>query len=495
MGLLRRRGVRRSAVVGAVGLLLLVAAVVASNNARRDTNLFVTPTATPEASKQAARDWRFERSVLAPADPNMVGGDLRAALALPDGGWLLSVDARPQRCLVFDSWSCGMLAHVANTLVRLDANGTVLAQRTGAPAIYRGEVFASRHIAVIQFGGLYAIDIDTLATVAAFPASNVWMTRAGDRLYTWETYRGTAGATDLVERDPTTFAEVARFPQITLDDLTGDPIVAPDHNAFAYTAALGLDRYGVRVLPLDPALRADMSWLVDACSVDRVSDRRVAVSRGAACASADLDRTLELRDSDGRIRASAQGGYVSYWGASSLLVDGDRLIDPSTGARMPSVPGWAVAVADGRAITRLRDGGVALLRLDAAPTTAPRTPVLVAEMACSWPDFPHAAPANVANIGCADLRSAAGPRRIILSPGRQPTATSMSINAVEIDPSRRVVTVRYTQSVTSRYAGDTAQVAIVELPDTVTGEWLVWLVTDGGRPDYSVGPAFPITLP
>jgi hypothetical protein len=494
MGLVRRRGVRRSVALCAIGLVLLVAAVVAVN-ARRDTNLSVTPTATPEPSEQAARDWRFERSVLAPADPNVVGGDLRAALALPDGGWLLSVDARPRRCLAFDSWSCGMLSHVASTLVRLDANGTVLAERTGAPAIYRGEVFASRHVAVVQFGGLYAIDTDTLATVATFPASNVWMTRAGDRLYTWETYRGTAGATDLVERDPTTFAELARYPQITLDDLTGDPIVAPEHNSFAYTANMGSDRFAVRVLALDPARPTDLPWLGDACGLDRVADGRVAISRGPLCASADQDRLLELRDIDGHILASAQGGYVSYWGASSLLVDGERLIDPSTGARMPSVPGWAVAVADGRAITRLGDGGVALLRLDAAPTTAPRTPVLVAEMACSWPDFPHAAPANIANIGCPDLRSAAGPRRIILSPGRQPTATSLSIAAVEVDAGRRVVTIRYAESVTSRYAGDTAQVAIVELPDSVTGEWLVWLVTDGGRPDYSVGPAFPITLP
>jgi hypothetical protein len=342
---------------------------------------------------------------------------------------------------------------------------------------------------------VYAIDTDTLATVATFPASNVWMTRAGDRLYTWETYRGTAGATDLVERDPTTFAELARYPQITLDDLTGDPIVAPEHNSFAYTANMGSDRFAVRVLALDPARPTDLPWIGDACGVDRVADGRVAISRGPLCASADQDRLLELRDIDGHILASAQGGYVSYWGASSLLVDGERLIDPSTGARMPSVPGWAVAVADGRAITRLGDGGVALLRLDAAPTTAPRTPVLVAEMACSWPDFPHAAPANIANIGCPDLRSAAGPRRIVLSPGRQPTATSLSIAAVEVDAGRRVVTIRYAESVTSRYAGDTAQVAIVELPDSVTGEWLVWLVTDGGRPDYSVGPAFPITLP
>ena len=121
---------------------------------------------------------------------------------------------------------------------------------------------------------------------------------------------------------------------------------------------------------------------------------------------------LELRDTDGRLLASAQSGYLSYWGASSLVVDGDRLIDPMTGNRIPSVPGWAVAVADSRAIVRLGDGGAALLRLDATPATSASTPLLVGLMACAWPDFAHAASAKAENIGCPDLRSAAGPHRI-----------------------------------------------------------------------------------
>jgi hypothetical protein len=71
----------------------------------------------------------------------------------------------------------------------------------------------------------------------------------------------------------------------------------------------------------------------------------------------------------------------------------------------------------------------------------------------------------------------------------------MEVTSVETDPSRRVITIRYAQSVTSRWAGPTAQVTIVQLPDVPAGEWLVWLIVDGGRPDYRNGSAFEVTLP
>ena len=456
----------------------------------------VPPSATPAAAKQAQREWRFESAALMPTDPNIIGRDLRAALLLPDGGWLLSVDDRTPRCLAFDSWSCGMLVKSGTTLVRLDANGAVVAQRKDALAIYRGEVFASRRVAVVQYGSLYAIDLETLATVGSLPTPNLWMTRAGDRLYTWETYRRESGATDLVERDPATFAELARYPQITLDGLFGDPIVLPDHNAFAYTESVGVERFAVRVLPLDPTRPTDAPWLTGACGVERVAEGRVAVSRGIHCTNGDTDRILELRaTADGRLLASAQGGYTSRWGASVLLVDGDHLIDPVTGTRMPDVPGWPVAVSDSRAITRLGDGGVALLRLAPAAAVARSRPAIVGQATCTWPDFAHVAIARAEDIRCAELVPVAGARRVVLSLGRQPSATSLSIEGVDVDQDRRVVTIHYTQSTTSRWAGATAQVAIMELPEAISGEWLVWLVTPGATPGYGTGPAFQITLP
>jgi hypothetical protein len=189
----------------------------------------------------------------------------------------------------------------------------------------------------------------------------------------------------------------------------------------------------------------------------------VALSRGPRCASDDQDRLLELRDTrDGRVLAAAQGGFVSRWGASVLVVDGDKLIDPGSGVALPDVPGWAVAVSDGQAISRLGDGGVALFRL--APVSTPeRTPArVVAQMPCAWPDFAHVAVAQADNLRCPDLQSAAGGRRIALSPGRQPTLSSMTINSIDTNASRRVITVHYAQSVTSRWAGPTAQVAVSE---------------------------------
>lgn len=460
-----------------------------------DTLTPIVPTASPPASKQAAREWQFERAALVPVDPNVVGRDLRAALPLPDGGWLLNVEDRPLRCLAFDSWSCHMLVKGGTTLVRLDPSGAVIAERTGALAIYRGEVFASRRVAVVSYGSLYAIDIDTLATVATLPDPNLEMTRSGDRLFTWETYRRVAGATDLVERDPATFAEIARYPHLTLDGLIGEPIAMPEHNAFAYTESVGVERFGVRVLPLDPARPTDVPWLAGTCGVQRVADARVAISRGVSCTNDD-ERGLELRaTADGRVLATTSTGYASYWGASVLLVDGDRLIDPITGASMPDVPGWPVAVADSRAITRLGDGGVALLRLDVSSTTVRSTPVIAAQATCAWPDFAHVAIAAAENIRCPELLPAAGARRLVVSLGRQPTATSLIVDSLDVDRSRRILTIQYTQSTTSRWAGPTAQAAIVEVPEEVTGEWLVWLVTDGMRPGYTGGPAFTATFP
>ena len=456
----------------------------------------VSPSEQPTTTKQAPRGWKFETALLTPSDPNVLGRDLRAALPLPDGGWLLSIDDRPLRCLAFDSWSCGQLVKSPTTLVRLDTRGAVLGERSGAPAIHRGEVFSSRRVAVIQYGSLYAIDLDTLATVATLATSNVQMTRAGDRLYTWETYRREPGATDLVERDPATFAEIARYPQLTLDGLFGDPIVLPDHNAIAFTESVGVERFAVRVLPLDPTRPTDAPWLAGACGVERVADGRVAIWRGINCTNDDTDRILELRTTaDGRVLASAPSGYASYWGASVLLIDGDHLIDPITGTSMPDVPGWPVAVSDSRAITRLGNGGVALLRLEPVAGAARSAPAVVAQATCTWPDFAHVAIARVEHIRCAELLPAAGARRVVMSLGRQPSATSLSVDGVDVDQDRRVVTIHYTQSTTSRWAGSTAQVAIVELPEAITGEWLVWLVTPGGPRGYGTGPAFQITLP
>jgi len=350
-------------------------------------------------------------------------------------------------------------------------------------------------VAIIQYGSLYAIDLDTLATVASLPMPNLWMTRAGDRLYTWETYRREPGATDLVERDPATFAELARYPQITLDGLVGDPIVIPEHNAFAYTESAGVERFAVRVLPLDPTRPTDAPWLAGACRVDRVADERVTVSRGISCTNDD-GRMLELRATiDGRVLASTQSGYASYWGASVLLVDGDHLIDPITGASMPDVPGWPVAVSDTRAITRLGDGGFGLLRLDGTHGSLPTGPVVVAQATCPWPDFAHVALALANNVRCPELLAAAGARRLVVSLGRQPTATSLIVDSLDVDPSRKVLTIHLTQSTASPWAGPTAQVAIVEAPVVVTGEWLVWLVQDGGPSGYATGPAFVVEFP
>jgi hypothetical protein len=488
---------RRTRLIVGLGAVLFAGILALAGALTRIEVTPAPPVPGPSPTKQAARDWLFAASALTPSDPNVMGRDMRAALPLPDGGWLLSVDDRPVRCLAFDSWSCRMLVHNANTLVRLDAQGQVLAERPGALAIYQGEVFASRHIAVVQFGSLYAIDTDTLATVATLPTANIEMTRAGDRLYTWENYRRAPGATDLVERDPATLAELSRYPDITLDGLIGGAVALPEHSAFAYTWPAGADRYAVRVLPLDPTRPADAPWLANACGLERVADARVALSRGPRCASDDQDRLLELRDTrDGRVLAAAQGAFVSHWGGSALIVDGDQLIDPSTGVAVPDVPGWAVAVSDGQAISRLGDGGVALFRL--APVSTPeRTPAqVVLQTACAWPDFAHVAVAQAENLQCPELQSAAGSRRIVLSSGRQPTLSSMIINSIDANASRRVITVHYAQPVTSRWAGPTAQVAVVELPASLSGTWLVWLLPDGAPPAfYAGGAAFEVLLP
>ena len=179
------------------------------------------------------------------------------------------------------------------------------------------------------------------------------------------------------------------------------------------------------------------------------------------------------------------------------MVDGRRLIDPITGETMPDVPGNAISVAGRRAISRLGDAGVALLRLDSAPAPDRTTPIVVAQATCTWPDFAHLALATSDNVRCPDLQAAAGAHRMVLSLGRQPTATGLTVTSLEVDRTRRVITVRYAQIVTSHYAGPSAQVALVALPAAVTGEWLVWLVSEDATADsgYGRGPAFAIGVP
>src|SRR5205085_11413294 len=109
-----------------------------------------TPAPAPAPSTQMTREWLFERSVLTSADPNTTGRDVRTAVTLPDGGWILGVDDSPKRCLALDSWSCGALVKGPTAMVRLDPTGTVMADRHDGPTMRKGEVFASRHVAVIS---------------------------------------------------------------------------------------------------------------------------------------------------------------------------------------------------------------------------------------------------------------------------------------------------------------------------------------------------------
>jgi hypothetical protein len=300
-----------------------------------------------------------------------------------------------------------------------------------------------------------------------------------------------------VERDPTTFAEIRRYPHITLDGLFVGGIVLPDYNAFAYGTLVGPDRFGVRTLPLDPSRPSEVPWLAGACLVDRVADGRAAISRGTTCSNEETQRLLELRDAhDGRLLASVRDGYVSAWAATRLIVAGDRLIDPLSGEEMPEVPGWVVTATGSRAITRLGDGGAALMRLDTAPAPRSLGVDVVAQATCTWPDFAHVAPADLANIRCSELTAAAGPHRLVVSPGRQPTAATLTINSLEMDPTRRVITIHYAQTATSHWAGPTAEVAILAVPQELTGEWLVWTVTDQETPsDYAKGGLFDVRLP
>jgi hypothetical protein len=483
---------RRLLALSLVLLVLSFAALLSGSSEQRAPQTSAEP--SPSIDVQAVA-WRFEKTVLAAADANSFGRELMTALPTADG-WLLGVNERPTRCLATDSWSCGMLVKVARMLVRVDAAGRVVAERRTAPAMYDGEMFAARATAVVQSGALYAIDLDTLETLATMSDSNIRMTRAGDRLFTWETYRRVPGATDLVERDPRTLAEIRRYPSITLDGLYGHTIVVPARNALAYTWTDGSDRSEIRIVPLDPSRPPDLPWLAGACWLERVGDGRVAVARGSTCGTTEAGATLELRDaSDGRLIRSSPTGSLSSWLASTLIVEGDGLIDPGTGRSLPGVPGWVVAIDGDRAITRLGDGGATLLRLVTAGTVTHVDPVVVARATCAWPDFPRVATARAENIGCPELRAAAGGHRLVVSPGRAPASKVFDIISIDVLTPAHVLTIHYRQAPTSRYAGATAEAAVVDVPEDVEGDWLVWMMpVDAGR-TYSGGPAFTVTFP
>jgi hypothetical protein len=283
---------------------------------------------------------------------------------------------------------------------------------------------------------------------------------------------------------------------ITLDGLSGDAIVIPPHNAVAYTWNDGNERSEVRIVPLDTSGPPDLPWVAGACWLERVAEDRVVLARGTTCVTSEVSATLELRDAtDGRMIRSSPTAGVSSWLASTLIVDGDRLVDPVSGRFLPQVPGWPVGIDGDRAITRLGDGGAALLRLAGVGIAAHSDPVVVARATCAWPDFPRVATARAENIGCPELRPAAGGHRLVVSPGRAPASKLFDILSIDVMTSEHVLTIHYRQDPTSRYAGATAEAAVVDVPEDVEGDWLVWMMpVDAGR-TYSGGPAFTVTFP
>jgi hypothetical protein len=368
--------------------------------------------------------------------------------------------------------------------MRLDASGAIVArQPVGDPFAPTHLVLFQRSAVVVAEGaGTRGLDLQSLDTLWATDAECV---AVGERCYAYQP-QGVPPPGAVEVREPRSFSVVQRLPHVKVGQLM-TPMILPDWN-LAIVRSMLPDR-PFDFFPLDPSAAIALPWidrLRQAKSISLLSAERVLVSFEGW----DLGRfpKSELIDvPSGRVIKTFDwlpvftNRAVTYLQGPSPL----QVLDPRDAADGPTLPTLPLYVdLESRIIVvPLGDGGAAVLRREVASGAEYVVPVTkIAEGLCAEIAFTRVQLAD-RTADCADLAGAAGPRRILVSVGRERDTDSFEITRISVDEAARRITIGVkVGEMRSTSVAKRAPTQIIELPETLRGRWLVGLDPEPATP-------------
>jgi len=473
----------------------------------------VTPSSGPSASGTPPLDtpivattWAFAGTILAPSDPNTYANEIIDAVLLRDGGWIVLRAESPRRYLGNPTSFGPLLPRSIGQLVRLDAQGAIVAHEHGS------EPFGVRRVSVFEDAGtvvgegpqvgngtLNSFRLDTLDGIATEYTTCVPI---DGRCWSYRT-NTQHGPTALEVRDPRTLAVLRTHEGVKLDGvLPGQtPAIFPARNLIVWQVG-GRGR-GLQIAPLDGTSPIAIPWLAQlrtACDFDRLAADRAVVIYGPPGCSGDTGWTAQLVEvSTGRIVRDLGADATiesSERGLTAVLPSGAR-VEPSNGAagpvlaRAPLFMDWERGVA----LIGLGDGGGAVLRRQPASQARQSVPFSVAGSGRCAIDFPRVVLAARETPACPALSEAAGPNRLLITSGRGYFGpTDLIPSRVLADGPGRTLTIEYEASPNAKAVRDSAPAGVIELGQSFTGTWLVTLRPvdgAGGRQENSFAVTFP----
>ncbi len=489
---------------------MLARAVALALAAAACTSVQPLPSASPSPTVLIPTVWRFERTLLRPADPNAYENVLADLVPLRDGGWVAVQLRRPFRFPPSGAFGA-QLVRQDGLVLRLDPSGTVIAREHASEplGIERLIVFEDAGVVVgqggtVRNGGTHGLDLLTLDGLWTTDASCV---AAGGHCFTYRT-DARHGSTAIEQHDPRSFDLRSLFPELRMDSAQQPPLVVPERNLFASRRHGRLSGDYV-ISPLDPARPIDVPWLDrlrEACELSIAGPDRIVVGYYfPGCANEATRGRWELTAlSSGRVVAryddydrpiwTTVGGH-DYVGGNTP----GSILDPRDGTFGPILPARPLAVdwERGVAAVSLGNGGAAVLRRAAARSDErPLAFTTIGSGRCGTIDVTRVQIADD-RIPCPALRDLGGPHRLLLSTGKAPAVEGFAVVAMRIDEATRRITIAYRlDTVRSPYAGTTAPVTVIELPEAVSGSWLVGLEAEpGARSAYGGNTAWAIDLP
>jgi hypothetical protein len=440
--------------------------------------------------------WRFAGTLLLPPDPNVYANVLLDAEPLADGGWIVVQDREPVRRLPNRGAFSAIPFRPAHGIVmRLDAGGHVVARQSD-------ELYGPTHVIVYERSGVVVaegsgtrgLDLRTLDTLWTGDAECV---SVDDRCYAYlPVVVPPPGYVD--ERDVRTFRVVHHYPHIAVGQLR-TPMIMPRQN-LVIVGVFGPDR-SYDFFPLDPTAPISLSWidtLRTARSITLLSPSRMVVSYEGW---ANGYPASDLVDIDtGHVVAHITDRLPMFATASTTFLQGPltgQIVDPQDGSVGPVFPTnpLYVSIEKGIVVLPLGNGGAAVFRRVAGTVSSrPIAFTNVADGVCPTIEFTRVQ--LVEDTECVSLLGFAGRGRLLVSTGREQDRSAFEIASVSVDEEARRLTIRVrVGAVRSDGPPLSAPSKVIELPESIRGDWLVGVEPETPLPrPFGFATAFAVDL-
>jgi len=442
--------------------------------------------------------WRFAGTLLPPSDPNSYVNVILDIEPLKDGGWIVVQNLAPNRRLPSGGPSGGPFIPARGTVLRLNSAGAIVARQSesGSFSPTHLVLFEDAGVVVAEGSGTRGLDLWTLDTLWTTDAECV---AVADRCYAYQPNTTSPPGT-FEERDPRTFSLIRSLPHIKVGQLT-TPMILSNWNLVVVPSKSSdhwFDFFG-----LDPGSPVTLPWidrLRGARSIGLLSGDRAIVSyEGWANGRFPASELTDV--ASGRVIARYEDRLAMVSTLAATFLTGPtvgELLDPrdsSLALTLPTLPLY-VSFEKGIVVLPLGNGGAAIVRREAGDSSEDAVAFAkIVEGTCPTIDFTRVQLAD-GTADCPALAAAASARRLLVSIGKLPGIDRFDITAVTADSATRRLTIRVRVGEAS--AQSSAQIApaqVIELPQSLTGRWLVGLEPDRGTPrPFGFWTAFAIDL-